>query len=79
MAYWPEWKLEQQPDVTVIGINLFGPLQVKNIGGYVRKTFKALGFLIYCLATGAVAIWACDGYDTRALLIALQRTRHHCV
>ena len=41
ISFLPKWKLEQQSPFTVIGINLFGPLQVKGIGGHVRKTFKA--------------------------------------
>ena len=71
MSHQPKWKRDQQPPFTVIGIDRFGPLLVKGIGGHARKTFKAWGLIVYCLNTGAVDIWACSGYDTKVLLTAL--------
>ena len=52
-------------------MDLFGPLQVKGMGGHTRKTFKSMGLMVSCLATGAVAIWAYTGYNIKALLLAL--------
>lgn len=52
-------------------MSLYGPLQVKEIRGHARKTFKAWWLMVYDPSTGAVSIWAYTGYNTRSPLLAL--------
>ena len=73
MADLPPETLQQCEPFQAAGVDLFGPLSVKGIGGQQRKTFKVWGVMFVCLATKAVAIWLAGGYDTASYMLAHQK------
>ena len=73
MADLPGETLRQCAPFQAVGMDFFGPLMVKGIGGQCRKCFKVWGVLYVCLATKAVAIWMTDSYATPSFLLCHRR------
>ena len=69
MASLPEARFDQSRPFTAVGIDYFGPLQVRKF----RKTEKRFVLLITCLATRALHLELACGMDTNAFLMALRR------
>ena len=46
-------------------VDLFGPMVVKGIGGYGRKTFKTWGVMFSCVSSRAVSIWLSTSYSSK--------------
>ena len=68
MAEVPRDYLRIAPAFSVVSLDMFGPYEVKGVGGHVRKMTKCWGLLYTCLASKAIAVWACPGYDTQTFL-----------
>ena len=73
MGLLPAETLKVDPAFTYCCVDLFGPLETRGVGGYIRKTFKTWGVLFTCMGTKAVAIWLAEKYDTNAFLGAFQK------
>ena len=73
MADLPTEALEKGRPFQMVGLDLFGPIMVKGIGGQQRKQFKVWGLVYACITTKAVALWSCPGYDTASFLLAHSR------
>ena len=61
------------PPFEVCSVDLFGPLVVKGLGGFSRKTFKSFGVLFACTSSRAVSIWLAVSYSSQAFLDCLKR------
>merc|ERR1711867_140507 len=61
------------PPFSRCAVDLFGPLVVKGMGGFARKTFKAWGVLFVCVATRAISIWLAASYNSHDFLQCLKR------
>ena len=68
MSDIPEQYLKAAAPFTVVSLDLFGPMTVRGMGGASRKTQKVWGVVYSCLATKAIAIWTCPGYDAHSFL-----------
>ena len=69
MADLPEERLSQEPPFTYCGIDMFGPILVKEG----RKEMKRYGCLFTCLSSRAIHIESTNSLSTDALIQALQR------
>ncbi|XP_043199886.1 uncharacterized protein LOC122369305 [Amphibalanus amphitrite] len=69
MASLPEVRFDQSRPFSAIGIDFFGPLQVRKF----RRTEKRFVLLITCLATRALHLEVACAMDTDAFLMALRR------
>ena len=54
------------------GVDLFGPLLAKGLGGHARKVFKAWGVMFVCLGSRAVSMWLSPSYSCHDFLLCLQ-------
>ena len=66
------------PPFLNVGLDLFGPLEVKKMGGAkttrgVQGTFKVWGVLILCLNTKAVKLYVAAGYSTAEFMMAFEQ------
>ena len=68
MADVPKEYIQATAPFTVVSLDLFGPFEVKGMGGHGRKRHKVWGVLYTCLSSKAVAVWTCPGYDARSFL-----------
>ena len=78
MAPLPASLTVPAPPFTHIGLDLFGPLIVKKMGGAkstrgVQGTFKVWGVLILCLNTKAVKLYMAAGYSTADFLLSFEQ------
>ena len=78
MAPLPASLAVPAPPFTHIGLDLFGPLIVKKMGGAkstrgVQGTFKVWGVLILCLNTKAVKLYIAAGYSTADFLMTFEQ------
>ena len=78
MAPLPASLTVPSPPFTNIGLDLFGPLIVKKMGGAkstrgVQGTFKVWGVLILCLNTKAVKLYIAAGYSTADFLMSFEQ------
>ena len=69
MADLPEERLSQEPPFTYCGIDMFGPILVKEG----RKEMKRYGCLFTCLSSRAIHIESTNSLSTNAFIEALQR------
>ena len=69
MANLPEVRFDQSRPFSSVGIDYFGPLQVRKF----RKTEKRYVLLVTCLATRALHLELASALDTDAFLMALRR------
>ena len=58
---------------TIVSLDMFGPFEVRGMGGSSRKKHKVWGLVYMCVASKAVATWVVDGYDAKSFLDAHQR------
>ena len=72
--------LTQAPPFTFVDLDLAGPFSCKAmVKSRTMMKVWALAGLFVCRGTGgAVHIYLCPGYDTRAFLIALEKFVAHC-
>ena len=78
MASLPAELVVPAPPFLHVGLDLFGPLEVKKMGGAkttraVQGTFKVWGVLILCLNTKAVKLYLAAGYSTAEFLMAFEQ------
>ena len=78
MAPLPPSLAVPAPPFTNVGLDLFGPLIVKKMGGAkstrgVQGTFKVWGVLILCLNTKAVKLYIAAGYSTADFLMSFEQ------
>lgn len=64
MGDLPDTMLMPLMPFQVVAINLFGPFTTKDMAKS-RRQFKTWGCLYICMATRAVTIFPCAGYDTK--------------
>ena len=67
MASLPEEKLTRAAPFQFSALDMFGPIQVKDVAKGTRR-YKCWGCLYTCLATHAVALYATPGYSTDTFL-----------
>ena len=65
----PRERLSQEPPFTYCGIDMFGPILVKEG----RKEMKRYGCLFTCLSSRAIHIESTNSLSTNAFIQALQR------
>ena len=78
MAELPPSMTVPSPPFNQVGLDLFGPLVVKKMGGAKTTrgksgTFKVWGLLILCLNTKAVKLFIAAGYSTEDFLMAYEQ------
>ena len=69
MADLPKERLSQEPPFTYCGIDMFGPILVKEG----RKEMKRYGCLFTCLSSRAIHIESTNSLSTDAFIQALRR------
>ena len=67
MASLPEERLTAGKPFQYIALDFFGPFSMKDLAKG-RRTLKCWGVVYTCLASRAVALYACPGYDTDSFL-----------
>lgn len=70
MADLPEERVNESPPFSYVGMDCFGPFEVKEG----RKMLKRYGLMITCLASRAVHIEVLEDMTTDALICAIRRT-----
>ena len=78
MAPLPPSLTVPAPTFLKVGLDLFGPMEVKKMGEAkttrgVHGTFKVWGVLIICLNTKAVKLYLAAGYSTAEFLMAYEQ------
>ena len=68
MASLPSERLQAAAPFEFAALDLFGPVFVKE-GAQGRRRFKCWITLFICLASRAVAMFSCPGYDTQTFLL----------
>ena len=72
MGDLPAEKLSGAAPFIFTALDMFGPWKVRELAGG-RRYFKCWGVMFCCLATKAVCILACPGYDTATFGIVYRR------
>ena len=68
MASLPPERLQTAAPFEFAALDLFGPVNVKE-GAQGRRRFKCWVTLFVCLASRAVAMFSCPGYDTHTFML----------
>ena len=74
MADVPQDRLKQEPPFTYCGVDIFGPVQIKER----RNTLKRYGALFICLVSHAIHIEMTKSMDTNFFILALRRFIAKC-
>ena len=69
--------LLQAPPFTYTACDLLGPYKCKSMVNS-RSVMKVWGAIYICQGTGAVRIYLCPGYDTKAFITAHDKFLAHC-
>ena len=69
--------LLQAPPFTYTACDLLGPYKCKSMVNS-RSSMKVWGAIYICQGTGAVRVYLCPGYDTKAFITAHDKFLAHC-
>ena len=69
MSELPSDRLQEFPPFTYCGVNLFGPLTIKNY----RKKLKRYGVMFTCLCSRAIHIEVAQSLETNSFILSLRR------